>query len=89
MIELAEINERIMGITPAMPSGSSLKFMMEAMPKRALDVGICEQHAVTLSAGLATQGMKVFCNIYSSFMQRAYDQVVHDVAIQKLPVVLS
>ncbi|HNP22436.1 MAG TPA: 1-deoxy-D-xylulose-5-phosphate synthase [Panacibacter sp.] len=87
MIELAEINERIMGITPAMPSGSSLKFMMEAMPKRALDVGICEQHAVTLSAGLATQGMKVFCNIYSSFMQRAYDQVVHDVAIQKLPVV--
>jgi 1-deoxy-D-xylulose-5-phosphate synthase len=70
-----------------MPSGSSLKFMMEKMPKRALDVGICEQHAVTLSAGLATQGMKVFCNIYSSFMQRAYDQAVHDVAIQKLPVI--
>lgn len=87
MIELAEMNDKIIGITPAMPSGSSLKFMMEVMPKRALDVGICEQHAVTLSAGLATQGMKVFCNIYSSFMQRAYDQVVHDVAIQKLPVV--
>jgi 1-deoxy-D-xylulose-5-phosphate synthase len=87
IIELAEKNEMIMGITPAMPSGSSLKFMMEKMPDRAFDVGICEQHAVTLSAGLATQGMKVFCNIYSSFMQRAYDQVVHDVAIQKLPVV--
>ena len=76
-----------MGITPAMPSGSSLKYMMEKMPDRAFDVGICEQHAVTLSAGLATQGMRVFCNIYSSFMQRAYDMVVHDVAIQKLPVV--
>ncbi|HXL56640.1 MAG TPA: 1-deoxy-D-xylulose-5-phosphate synthase, partial [Chitinophagaceae bacterium] len=87
IIELAEKNEKIMGITPAMPSGSSLKFMMEKMPHRALDVGICEQHAVTLSAGLATQGMKVFCNIYSTFMQRAYDQVVHDVAIQKLPVI--
>jgi 1-deoxy-D-xylulose-5-phosphate synthase len=87
MIELAEQNNKIMGVTPAMPSGSSLKYMMEKMPKRAFDVGICEQHAVTLSAGLATQGMKVFCNIYSSFMQRAYDQVVHDVAIQKLPVV--
>ncbi|MFZ9239934.1 MAG: transketolase C-terminal domain-containing protein, partial [Chitinophagaceae bacterium] len=77
----------IFGITPAMPSGSSLKFMMEEMPDRAIDVGICEQHAVTVSAGMATQGLKVFCNIYSSFMQRAYDQVVHDVAIQKLPVV--
>ena len=87
IIELAEKNERIFGITPAMPSGSSLKFMMEKMPDRAFDVGICEQHAVTLSAGMATQGMKVFCNIYSTFMQRAYDQVVHDVAIQKLPVV--
>jgi 1-deoxy-D-xylulose-5-phosphate synthase len=87
MIELAEKNEKIMGVTPAMPSGSSLKFMMEKMPHRAFDVGICEQHAVTLSAGLATQGLKVFCNIYSSFMQRAFDQVVHDVAIQKLPVV--
>ena len=70
-----------------MPSGSSLKFMMDKMPDRAFDVGICEQHAVTLSAGMATQGMKVFCNIYSSFMQRAYDQVVHDVAIQNLPVI--
>ncbi len=87
ILELAEINPTIMGVTPAMPSGSSLKFMMEAMPHRAFDVGICEQHAVTLSAGLATQGLKVFCNIYSSFMQRAYDQVIHDVALQKLPVV--
>jgi 1-deoxy-D-xylulose-5-phosphate synthase len=87
IIELAEQNNKIFGITPAMPSGSSLKFMMEKMPNRAFDVGICEQHAVTVSAGMATQGMKVFCNIYSSFMQRAYDQVVHDVAIQKLPVI--
>lgn len=87
IIELAEQNNSIMGITPAMPSGSSLKYMMEKMPDRAFDVGICEQHAVTLSAGLATQGMRVFCNIYSSFMQRAFDQVVHDVAIQKLPVI--
>ena len=87
IIELAEQNDRIFGITPAMPSGSSLKYMMEKMPDRAFDVGICEQHAVTLSAGMATQGMKVFCNIYSSFMQRAFDQVVHDVAIQKLPVI--
>ncbi len=87
LVELAEQNKDIMGITPAMPSGSSLKFMMEQMPDRAFDVGICEQHAVTLSAGLATQGMRVFCNIYSSFMQRAYDQVIHDVAIQNLPVV--
>jgi len=87
MIELAEQNQKIFGITPAMPSGSSLKFMMEKMPHRAFDVGIAEQHAVTVSAGMATQGMRVFCNIYSSFMQRAYDSVVHDVAIQKLPVV--
>ncbi len=87
IIELAEKNEKIFGITPAMPSGSSLKYMMEAMPHRAFDVGICEQHAVTLSAGMATQGLRVFCNIYSSFMQRAYDQVVHDVAMQKLPVI--
>lgn len=87
ILELAEQNEKIMGVTPAMPSGSSLKIMMDKMPHRAFDVGICEQHAVTLSAGLATQGLKVFCNIYSSFMQRAFDQVVHDVAIQKLPVV--
>ena len=88
MIELAELNDKVMGVTPAMPSGCSLKYMMAKMPHRAFDVGICEQHAVTLSAGLATQGMRVFCNIYSSFMQRAFDQVVHDVAIQKLPVVL-
>jgi len=87
IIELAEKNPNIMGITPAMPSGSSLKFMMDKMPTRAIDVGICEQHAVTLSAGMATQGMRVFCNIYSSFMQRAFDQAVHDVAIQKLPVI--
>jgi 1-deoxy-D-xylulose-5-phosphate synthase len=87
IIELAEHNDKILGITPAMPSGSSLKFMMEKMPDRAFDVGICEQHAVTLSAGMATQGMRVFCNIYSSFMQRAYDQALHDVSIQKLPVI--
>jgi 1-deoxy-D-xylulose-5-phosphate synthase len=87
IIELAEKNKKIFGVTPAMPSGSSLKFMMDKMPDRAFDVGICEQHAVTLSAGMATQGMKVFCNIYSTFMQRAYDQVVHDVAIQNLPVI--
>src|ERR1700749_25433 len=87
LIELAEKNPKIFGVTPAMPSGSSLKFMMDKMPDRAFDVGICEQHAVTLSAGMATQGMRVYCNIYSSFMQRAYDQVIHDVAIQHLPVV--
>jgi len=87
IIELAEKNDKIFGITPAMPSGSSLKYMMEKMPDRAFDVGICEQHAVTLSAGMATQGMKVYCNIYSTFMQRSFDQVVHDVAIQQLPVI--
>jgi len=87
IIELAKSNKYIFGVTPAMPSGSSLKYMMEEMPDRAIDVGICEQHAVTVSAGMATQGLRVFCNIYSSFMQRAYDQVVHDVAIQKLPVI--
>ena len=87
LVELAEKNPKIMGITPAMPSGCSMKFMMDVMPDRAIDVGIAEQHAVTLSAGMATQGLKVFCNIYSSFMQRAYDMVIHDVAIQKLPVV--
>lgn len=87
IIELAEKNEKIVGITPAMPTGSSLKYMMEAMPDRAFDVGIAEQHAVTFSAGLATQGLIPFCNIYSSFMQRAYDQVVHDVALQNLPVI--
>ncbi len=87
IIELAEKNSKIMGVTPAMPSGCSMKFMMDKMPDRAFDVGICEQHAVTLSAGMATQGLRVFCNIYSSFMQRAYDMVIHDVAIQKLPVI--
>ena len=87
VVELAEKNEKIMGVTPAMPSGSSMNIMMKAMPDRAFDVGIAEQHAVTFSAGLATQGMIPFCNIYSTFMQRAYDQVVHDVAIQNLNVV--
>ncbi|MFK7758045.1 MAG: 1-deoxy-D-xylulose-5-phosphate synthase [Flavobacteriales bacterium] len=87
IIELAEKNEKIVGVTPAMPSGCSLKYMMEAMPDRAFDVGIAEQHAVTFSAGMATQGLMPFCNIYSTFMQRAYDQVIHDVAIQNLDVV--
>lgn len=87
LVELAEENENIMGVTPAMPSGSSLNIMMKAMPERAFDVGIAEQHAVTFSAGLATQGMVPFCNIYSTFMQRAYDQVIHDVCIQNLHVV--
>ena len=87
IIELAEKNDKIVGVTPAMPTGCSLKFMMEAMPDRAFDVGIAEQHAVTFSAGMATQGLIPFCNIYSSFMQRAYDQVIHDVAIQNLDVV--
>ncbi|HWY10306.1 MAG TPA: 1-deoxy-D-xylulose-5-phosphate synthase [Bacteroidia bacterium] len=87
IVELAEKNSKIMGITPAMPSGCSLNIMMKTMPNRAFDVGIAEQHAVTFSAGLATQGLIPFCNIYSSFMQRAYDQVVHDVALQKLKVV--
>ncbi|TNE56084.1 MAG: 1-deoxy-D-xylulose-5-phosphate synthase [Bacteroidetes bacterium] len=87
IVELAEKNPKIMGVTPAMPTGCSLTFMMEAMPDRSFDVGIAEQHAVTFSAGLATQGMVPFCNIYSSFMQRAYDQVLHDVALQNLNVV--
>ena len=86
LVELAKQNDKIMGITPAMPSGSSMNIMMKEMPDRAFDVGIAEQHAVTFSAGLATQGLIPFCNIYSSFMQRAYDQVVHDVCIQNLPV---
>jgi 1-deoxy-D-xylulose-5-phosphate synthase len=86
LVELARANDKIIGITPAMPSGSSLNIMMKEMPTRAFDVGIAEQHAVTFSAGLATQGLVPFCNIYSSFMQRAYDQVVHDVCIQNLPV---
>ena len=86
LVELARMNPKIMGITPAMPSGSSMNIMMKEMPDRAFDVGIAEQHAVTFSAGLVTQGLIPFCNIYSSFMQRAYDQVVHDVCIQNLPV---
>jgi 1-deoxy-D-xylulose-5-phosphate synthase len=86
LVELARTNDKIIGITPAMPSGSSMNIMMKEMPDRAFDVGIAEQHAVTFSAGLATQGLIPFCNIYSSFMQRAYDQVVHDVCIQNLPV---
>jgi 1-deoxy-D-xylulose-5-phosphate synthase len=87
LVELATENKKIVGITPAMPSGSSMKYMMEAFPERALDVGIAEQHAVTLAAGMATQGMVVFCNIYSTFLQRAYDQIIHDVAIQNLPII--
>ncbi len=87
LLELAELNPDIVGVTPAMPSGSSMNIMMKAMPHRAFDVGIAEQHAVTFSAGMATQGKTVFCNIYSSFMQRGYDQVVHDVCLQNLPVV--
>lgn len=87
LVALAEKNENIIGITPAMPTGSSLKFMMEAFPNRAFDVGIAEQHAVTLAAGMATQGLIPFCAIYSTFLQRAYDQVIHDVALQNLPVI--
>ncbi|MFO7940213.1 MAG: 1-deoxy-D-xylulose-5-phosphate synthase [Bacteroidales bacterium] len=87
LLELARKNERIVGVTPAMPTGSSMNIMMKALPERTFDVGIAEQHAVTFSAGLAREGMKPFCNIYSTFMQRAYDQVLHDVALQHLPVV--
>jgi 1-deoxy-D-xylulose-5-phosphate synthase len=87
LLELATSNPNIIGITPAMPSGSSLKYMMDAFPNRAFDVGIAEQHAVTLAAGMATQGMIVYCAIYSTFLQRAYDQVIHDVALQDLPVI--
>jgi len=87
IVELAEKNDKIVGVTPAMPSGCSLNIMMTAMPDRAFDVGIAEQHAVTFSAGMASQGLIPFCNIYSSFMQRAYDQVIHDVALQNLQVV--
>lgn len=87
LLELATTNENIVGITPAMPTGSSLKYMMDAFPERAFDVGIAEQHAVTLAAGLVTQGMTVYCNIYSTFLQRAYDQLIHDVCLQKLPVI--
>jgi len=87
IIELAEKNKNIVGITPAMPTGSSLKYMIAKMPNRAFDVGIAEQHAVTLAAGMAKEGLIPFCNIYSTFLQRAYDQVIHDVALQKLPVI--
>ena len=87
LVELAEKNDKIIGITPAMPTGSSLKYMMKAFPERAFDVGIAEQHAVTLSAGMATQGFVVYCAIYSTFLQRAYDQLIHDVALQNLPVI--
>ncbi|WP_158961541.1 1-deoxy-D-xylulose-5-phosphate synthase [Myroides fluvii] len=87
LVELAQQNPLIVGITPAMPTGSSMKYMMEAFPERALDVGIAEQHAVTLAAGMATQGLIPYCAIYSTFLQRAYDQLIHDVALQKLPVV--
>jgi len=87
IIELAKENDKIIGVSPAMLSGSSLNLIMEQMPERTFDVGIAEQHAVTFSAGMATQGMIPFCNIYSSFMQRAYDQVIHDVALQNLNVV--
>ncbi|WP_378188443.1 1-deoxy-D-xylulose-5-phosphate synthase [Aquimarina sp. W85] len=87
LLELARNNSKIVGITPAMPTGSSLKYMMDEMPDRAFDVGIAEQHAVTLAAGMATQGLTVFCAIYSTFLQRAYDQIIHDVALQNLPVI--
>ncbi len=87
LVELARKNDKIVGITPAMPTGSSLKYMLDEFPERAFDVGIAEQHAVTFAAGLATQGVIPFCNIYSTFLQRAYDQIIHDVALQKLPVV--
>ncbi len=87
ILELAELNDKITGITPAMPTGCSLSIMMNKMPERTYDVGIAEQHAVTFSAGLATQGLIPFCNIYSSFLQRAYDQIIHDVALQNLPVI--
>lgn len=87
IVELAKQNKNIVGITPAMPTGSSLKYMMDIIPDRAFDVGIAEQHAVTLAAGMATQGLLPFCNIYSTFLQRAYDQIIHDVALQKLPVI--
>ena len=87
LVELARKNKNIVGITPAMPTGSSLKYMMEEIPDRAFDVGIAEQHAVTLAAGMATEGLVPYCTIYSTFLQRAYDQVIHDVAIQNLPVV--
>ncbi|MBR3446157.1 MAG: 1-deoxy-D-xylulose-5-phosphate synthase [Prevotella sp.] len=88
LLELARANEKIVGITPAMPSGCSMNIMMEAMPERAFDVGIAEGHAVTFSAGLAKEGLQPFCNIYSAFAQRAYDNIIHDAAILNLPVVI-
>lgn len=87
LVELAEKNDKIVGITPAMPTGCSMNYMIERFPHRAFDVGIAEEHAVTFSGGLAKEGLIPFCNIYSSFMQRAFDEVIHDVAIQNLPVV--
>ena len=87
LVELAKQNSKIVGITPAMPTGSSLKYMMEEIPERAFDVGIAEQHAVTMAAGMVIQGLIPFCNIYSTFLQRAYDQIIHDVALQRLPVI--
>lgn len=87
LVELAKNNENIVGITPAMPTGSSLKYMMEQLPERAFDVGIAEQHAVTMAGGMAAEGLIPFCNIYSTFLQRAYDQIIHDVALQRLPVI--
>ncbi|MBU2905074.1 1-deoxy-D-xylulose-5-phosphate synthase [Arenibacter algicola] len=87
LVELAKNNENIVGITPAMPTGSSLKYMMEQIPERAFDVGIAEQHAVTMAGGMAAEGLVPFCNIYSTFLQRAYDQIIHDVALQNLPVI--
>ncbi|HJN06591.1 MAG TPA: 1-deoxy-D-xylulose-5-phosphate synthase, partial [Bacteroidales bacterium] len=87
LVEIAEKNEKLVAITPAMPTGSALTYMMEKFPARVFDVGIAEQHAVTFAAGMAAEGLKPFCTIYSTFLQRAYDQVIHDVALQKLPVV--
>ena len=88
LVELARENEKIVGVTPAMPTGCSMSFLMDEMPERTFDVGIAEGHAVTFSAGLAKEGMLPFCNIYSSFMQRAYDNVIHDVALQNLDMVM-
>ncbi len=87
LVELAKANKKVVGITPAMPTGSSMKYLMDEIPGRAFDVGIAEQHAVTMAAGMAAEGLIPFCNIYSTFLQRAYDQVIHDVALQNLPVI--
>ncbi len=87
-MEMAGQNDKIVGVTPAMPTGCSMTYMMEAFPNRSFDVGIAEAHAVTFSAGMAKEGLIPFCNIYSSFMQRAYDQVIHDVALQKSKVIM-